>query len=202
MQIVREETLISRGTYSASEAWRQTRSSLYDAIKRVDWPRGSGTFTIYPEAGKKSSMGNGVGPIKIGLMEELNQQGWKREHRVDIAEGFRLGKVDAVLDTSDGPVALEWETGNISSSHRALNKMALGLLKGTLACGILVVPSRKLYHFLTDRIGNWNELEPYLDLWKSVPCENGILEIAVIEHDAESTSVPRIPKATDGRALR
>lgn len=202
MQIVREETLISRGTYSASEAWRQTRSSLYDAIKRVDWPRGSGTFTIYPEAGKKSSMGNGVGPIKIGLMEELNQQGWKREHRVDIAEGFRLGKVDAVLDTSDGLVALEWETGNISSSHRALNKMALGLLKGTLACGILVVPSRKLYHFLTDRIGNWNELEPYLDLWKSVPCENGILEIAVIEHDAESTSVPRIPKATDGRALR
>ena len=147
-------------------------------------------------------MGNGVGPIKIGLMEELNQQGWKREHRVDIAEGFRLGKVDAVLDTSDGPVALEWETGNISSSHRALNKMALGPLKGTLACGILVVPSRKLYHFLTDRIGNWNELEPYLDLWKSVPCENGILEIAVIEHDAESTSVPRIPKATDGRALR
>ncbi len=202
MQIVREETLISRGTYSASEAWRQTRSSLYDAIKRVDWPRGSGTFTIYPEAGKKSSMGNGVGPIKIGLMEELNQQGWKREHRVDIAEGFRLGKVDAVLDTSDGPVALEWETGNISSSHRALNKMALGPLKRTLACGILVVPSRKLYHFLTDRIGNWNELEPYLDLWKSVPCENGILEIAVIEHDAESTSVPRIPKATDGRALR
>lgn len=201
MKIVHEEELISRGDYAKSKAWRLTRSTLYEAIRRVDWPRGSGTFTIYPEKGKKSGMGNGVGAIKLGLVQELKEQGWKLEHRVAIVDGFRVGKVDAVLDTSHGPVALEWETGNIFSSRRALNKMALGLLKGTLGCGILVVPSRPLYRFLTDRIGNWDELRPYLDLWKSVPCENGILEIAVIEHDAESTSVPRIPKATDGRAL-
>ena len=79
--------------------------------------------------------------------------------------------------------------------------MALGLMKGVLAAGVLVVPSRKLYKFLTDRVGNFDELEPYLDLWRAVPCSRGVLEIVVVEQDAESTLVPRIPKGTDGRAL-
>ena len=95
---------------------------------------------------------------------------------------------------------MEWETGNISSSHRALNKMAIGLMKHQLVGATLVIPSRKLYKWLTDRIGNFQELVPYLNLWKGIPCDNGILEIVVIEHDAESFDVPRIPKGTDGRS--
>ena len=201
MKIVREETLLSRGQYAGSAEWKTTRKSLYKAIREVDWPRGSGTFTIYPESGKASGKGNGVTPIKLGLMEKLQRQGWKLEEPLDIAVLRRPGKLDAVLDTDYGPVALEWETGNVSSSHRALNKMALGLLKRVLACGILVVPSREFYKYLTDRIGNIAELEPYFDLWRSIPCEQGILEIVAIEHDATSTEVPRIPKGTSGRAL-
>ena len=101
-------------------------------------------------------------------------------------------------------MALEWETGNISSSHRALNKMALGLLKGVLAAGILVVPSRELYKYLTDRIGNMEELEPYLDLWRSGSLrEAGVLEIVAIEaYDATKARMCRaFPRSTDGRAL-
>ncbi|MFI5386259.1 MAG: hypothetical protein ACHQ50_09075 [Fimbriimonadales bacterium] len=202
MKIVHEETLIRRGKYSTSKAWRTTRSTLYQAIRNVDWPRGSGLFTIYPERGKKRGEGNGVTPIKLGLMEELHSQGWKLEQPLDLAILHRPGKLDAVLYTKYGPVGLEWETGNISSSHRALNKMAIGLMRGVLACGILVVPSRALYQFLTDRIGNFDELVPYLDLWRSVPCASGVLELVVIEHDTTSTEVPRIPKGTSGRALR
>ena len=201
MKIVREETLLSCGQYAASAEWKTTRKSLHKAIREVDWPRGSGTFTIYPESGKARGKGNGVTPIKLGLMEELERQGWKLEEPLDIATLKRPGKLDSVLYTDYGPVALEWETGNISSSHRALNKMALGLLQGVLACGVLVVPSRELYKYLTDRIGNIVELEPYFDLWRSIPCEQGILEIVAIEHDATSTEVPRIPKGTSGRAL-
>jgi hypothetical protein len=63
------------------------------------------------------------------------------------------------------------------------------------------VPSRELYKYLTDRVGNMRELEPYLKMWKSLPCKAGVLEIVVIEHDATSTKVPRIKKGTDGRAL-
>ena len=201
MRIVQEVSLISSGKYARSKEWRLTRASLHRAIKEVDWPPGSGSFKIYPESGKKRGKGNGVTPIKIGLMKELKRQGWELEKPLDITTLHRPGKLDAVLMTKSGPVALEWETGNISSSHRALNKMAVGLLKGVLAGGILVVPSRKLYPYLTDRIGNIDELVPYLDLWKSVPCKCGILEIVVIEHDATSLKVRKIPKGTSGRAL-
>ena len=78
--------------------------------------------------------------------------------------------------------------------------MALGILKGVLAGGLLVVPTRELYQYLTDRIGNWNELVPYLDLWRAIPCKNGVLEIVVVEHDGTSKSVRKIPKGTDGRS--
>ena len=134
-------------------------------------------------------------------MAELARQGWHLEAPLAIAEGKRPGGLDAVLYTAAGPVALEWETGNISSSHRALNKMALGLMKGLLAAGILVVPSAALAYYLTDRVGNYPELVPYLDLLRSVPCKAGVLEIVVIEHDGVSLEVPRIPKGTSGRAL-
>jgi hypothetical protein len=198
MRIVREETLLSCGEYANSREWKRTRKSLYTAIREVEWPPGSGSFTIYPESGKRRGEGNGVKPIKDGLMRELVRQGWTQEVRLDVKG---IGKLDAALKTRYGLVALEWETGNISSSHRALNKMSLGLMKGVLACGILVVPSRNLYRYLTDRIGNMEELEPYLDLWRSIRCKQGVLEIVAIEYDATSTKVRRIPKMTAGRAL-
>jgi hypothetical protein len=202
MKIVREETLISCGNYAQTKDWKKTRASVHAAIRGVDWPRGSGKFTIFPQSGKKAGEGNGVRSIKDGLIEELEKQGWKREQHLNMLNTKRPGKIDATLETPHGIVALEWETGNISSSHRALNKMALGLLKGVIAAGIFVVPSRAMYKFITDRVGNIDELEPYLDMWRSVPCAQGILEIFVIEQDAISTDVPRMAKGTDGRARR
>lgn len=201
LKIVQVETLISAGDFPASREWRVIRASLHKAICAVDWPPSSGKFTIYPERGKERKTGNGVVPIKLDLMQELKRQAWKLEERLDIAARIRAGSFDAVLYTKQGPFAFEWETGNISSSHRALNKMALGLLKSLMIGGTLVVPSRNLYQYLTDRVGNFSELAPYLDLWKSVPCKNGVLEIVVIEHDRTSKRVPRIPKMTAGRAL-
>jgi hypothetical protein len=203
MKIIHVETLIDKGSYSQSVHWKQTREVIHNEVKAVDWTHGSGKFTIYPEPGKERGKGNGVVPIKKGLIERLTKAGWKPEEPLNIASRKRPGKLDAVLYSDHGPIALEWETGNISSSHRALNKMCLGFIKGCLACGSLVVPSRRLYTFLTDRVGNYDELIPYLDFWKSIECAvtNGVLEIIVIEHDEESFDVPKIPKGTDGRAL-
>jgi len=216
MKIVRVETLVACGPFARSRQWRTLRRRLHAAIKRVDWPPGSGKFTIYPESGKERGKGNGVVPIKLGLMQELKAQGWKLEQKFPIADETkqietargtvkvvkRPGKLDAIFDTPHGPLALEWETGNISSSHRALNKMCLGLKMGILAGGVLVVPSRNLYRYLTDRIGNADELEPYYELWRSIRCRAGVLEVVVIEQDAESTRVRKIPKITAGRALQ
>ena len=79
--------------------------------------------------------------------------------------------------------------------------MALGMLRGVLAGGVLVLPTRNMYAFLTDRIGNYEELSPYFDLWKALSIDDGVLAIIAVEHDGTDPAVPRIRKGTDGRAL-
>jgi hypothetical protein len=169
-------------------------------VKKCVWPPGSNKFTIFPQSGKKRNEGNGVVPIKKEFIAELKKLEWTIEGAAKNCVGQELGCFDAILPGPEGPIVVEWETGNISSSHRSMNKLTMLTADGIVAAGTLVVPSRKLYSYLTDRIGNYKELEPYLKLWKSVPCKKGILEIVVIEHDAVSNDVPRIPKSTDGRA--
>lgn len=112
------------------------------------------------------------------------------------------GALDACKKAGEKLFVVEWETGNISSSHRALNKMALLLLNGHISAGILIVPNRKMYPYLTDRIGNYEELIPYFNLWKNVNVEKGYLEIIPIEHDGISKLAPIIKKGTDGRAKK
>lgn len=201
MKIVREVSLIKRGDFAKSREWASARRKLCAAIKKVEWPKGSGKFTIYAEKGKGRGKGNGVKPIKDGLMLDLKAQGYDLQSPAVLTSNRRFGSFDALLHTSRGPAVVEWETGNISSSHRSLNKMALFLSEGKIAAGVLIVPSREMYQYLTDRVGNIRELDPYLDFWRNIPCQEGVLEIVVIEHDATSLNVPKIKKGTDGRAL-
>ena len=200
MKIVHSETIFSCGSYATSNEWRRTRAAIHHAVKRCAWPPGSRKFTIYPQSGKKRGEGNGVGPIKDEFIKQLRKLKWTLEGPARNALSQAVGNFDAILLGPQGPVVVEWETGNISSSHRSMNKLTMLVADGIIAAGTLIIPSRKLYVYLTDRIGNYRELEPYLRLWKSVPCRKGVLEIVVIEQDAESVKVPRIPKTTDGRA--
>ncbi len=200
MKIVQVHTLIRRGKYAKSRHWLRTRRQIHRAVRKCAWPPGSAEFTIYPESGKKRGEGNGVGPIKNEFVKELKRCGWSIEGPAKNSFGKALGDFDAVLPSPHKPIVVEWEAGNISSSHRSMNKMTMLVADGVISAGTLVVPSRKLYVYLTDRIGNIQELEPYFRLWKSVPCKDGVLEIVVIEQDGESRDVPRIPKLTAGRA--
>lgn len=202
MKIVRTERLIDTGGFSQSEEWRQIEDHIRVAIMSIQWPPGSGSFTLYDEPGKKPGEGNGVKPIKEACMQTLKNLGWRLETPVDIATVKRPGPMDATYAVRNKLFCVEWETGNISSSHRALNKMALGILKGVLIGGVLIVPTREMYHYLTDRVGNLLELEPYFPLWKSLNVGEGLLAVMAVEHDAVSRNVQRIEKGTDGRALR
>jgi hypothetical protein len=141
---------------------------------------------------------SGVKPIKEAFMSKLRSYGWELETKVDIATVKRPGPLDATYKIGEKLFAVEWETGNISSSHRAVNKMALGILKGRLIGGILILPTREFYQYLTDRVGNFRELEPYFPLWKALQCDEGFLAVIAVEHDYTSTDVPRIPKGTNG----
>jgi hypothetical protein len=201
VKIVDVVTLKSCGPYAPSGHWKRTRNQIHKAVRSCEWPVGSGSFTINPEPGKRRGMGNGVIPIRNEFVRILKANGWSIEGEAKNALDQRLGDFDAVLPGPEKPIVVEWETGNISSSHRSMNKLTMLLSTGVISAGVMVVPSRKLYVFLTDRIGNIKELEPYFGLWRSVPCESGVLEIVVIEQDAESASVPKIPKITAGRAL-
>jgi hypothetical protein len=211
MRIVEVVELLGRGDFASSSEWAAIRAEVHAAIRLAEWPIGSGSFTIHPESGKKSGQGNGVVPIKAMPMKALNDAGWTLEYKWDVAQkvapesgkrkkGSRAGDIDAAKLFDDGLVVVEWETGNVSSSHRAINKIALGLVKGDCVAGILIVPNMKLAQYLTDRIGNIEEIRPYLPMWKNLSIEKGVLELVVIEQDDESAGSPRIPKGRDGRA--
>lgn len=206
MKIVESISLISKGVFAASKEWHEIRSQIHSAIAQAEWPIGEGRFLIYPESGKKSGQGNGVVPIKAKPMHLLKNNGWTLEYPWNVAQsaktskGTRPGDIDAAKLFPQGLVVIEWETGNISSSHRAINKMALGLVTQKCIAGVLAVPNSNFAQFLTDRIGNIEELRPYFPLWEALNITEGVLEIIVIEHDDVSLNVPRIPKGKDGRA--
>lgn len=201
MKINRTEFLIRKGQFADTEEFEQVLEEVYTAIRAVHWPPGNNQF-ILREENKKHK--NGVKPIKESCITVLDEQfGWQREKRMKIITNARPGPVDAVKTLSnDRQFVVEWETGNVSSSHRALNKIAIGLLQHAIVGGLLIVPSREMYQWLTDRIGNFPEIEPYFPLWRAVPVEEGILAVIEVEHDRTSPSVQRIEKGTDGRALR
>ena len=198
MNILKHEIVLSKGEFSENHELNTIIEEIMIAIKVVVWPPGNNKFEINPV--KK---GNGVKPIKNSCVSCLKENfGWQPEFRMPISGKVRPGPIDAVKKLNNEQYyAFEWETGNISSTHRGLNKIALGILKGQLAGGTLVLPSRRFCRFLTDRVGNFSEIEPYLLIWQKLPVDNGYISIIEIEYDAENDKIPKIEKGTDGRAL-
>jgi hypothetical protein len=203
MKWVSSEALTDSGGVTGTPIWDRIIHDLRDAINAIRWPPGAPSFNIYPER-----HANGVVPIKLAFIARLLELGWHKEgkyadEQIELTGEVKPGAFDARLNlSSEGlpPFVVEWETGNISSSHRAMNKMALGLIEGVILGGILVLPTRVLGRWVTDRIGNYPELQPYFPLWTNLPVRRGYLGVITVEHDATSTEVPQIPKGKDGRA--
>ncbi|MBU5353181.1 hypothetical protein KQI74_12855 [Paenibacillus barcinonensis] len=187
-------------TGSNSEKVAELMSQIGNSIAQMQHPAGSGEFRLYNER-----KGNGVKPIKDTFLVDLLRYEWLLEHRVDVGvTNTRPGPIDAVSRVGDKLFAMEWETGNISSSHRAINKMVIGMLRKQLIGGVLILPSREMYEYLTDRIGNFRELAPYFDVWQmaNYEIEEGYLYVIEIEHHGLTDDPScRISKGTDGRAL-
>ncbi len=203
MKLLEYHDILNSGLFQSSTTLQKAWNEIKHAIELTDWPHGSGKFTIYPESGKKRGQGNGVKPIKLPCMQALKRAGWKTESLPDIESPvLGTGDLDALKLTAEGYIAFEWETGNISSSHRALNKLFLAMQETKILGSFLVVPSNDMKQYLTDRIGNIGELKPYFPLWRNLTGIDGVLRIIVVEHDKTSFDVPRIPKGTDGRARR
>lgn len=202
MRLVQIRHLIDAGPFTATPAWQRIEAEVHRAISAIVWPPDSDKFVI--NAAEKH--GNGVIPIKRQFADNIASLGWQLELKFPVfseeeASKRQPGKVDAALALEGyglPPFFVEWETGNISSSHRAMNKMALALKRGMIAGGLWVVPSRGLAWHLTDRIGNYPEFEPYFSLYTDLNVEFGYLGAAIVEHDGANLEVPQIPKQRTG----
>ncbi len=145
--------------------------------------------------------GNGVKPIKNGVVAQLKKMGWTDEHPMDLAM-MRSKPLDGYKRHGDLRVGFEWETGNISSSFRALMKLIKGLDENQIDLGVHVLPSRAFYNFLTDRVGNITELLPYLGSFAKIKINSTkTLIILVVEHDSLNEKAKLIPKGLDGMSL-
>lgn len=196
MKIVIENILFQQGEFGKSPEFQELYKELKEAIVSVCWgdPK---IFKVRPLA--KS---NGVFPIKNNFITHLRSKGWLVEQKMSLVDGVSPGPIDAVKKISQGLFAVEWETGNISSSHRALNKIAVGILQKNLIGGILILPKRSLAKYLTDRIGNYEELFPYFPLYKNLKIEEGFIGVIAIDYDETCDIVELIPKGKDGNAKK
>jgi hypothetical protein len=229
MKWLRTLIIINSGDLISSSDWLKIHESYIRAIKSIDFPEGTGTLCLRRKTrkGRTQWNRNGVGYIKKRFFNYIvNIEGWRAESNQGIDKYRRIAEVnlfpskelynepiksdfgdfDFVTTTENGMrVAIEWETGNISSSHRSLNKLTILLRDKKIQAGVLIVPSRELYEHLTDRIGNINELSAYLSIWKGFESqiESGILAITVVEHDllTDDPNFQYLPTGKDGRAF-
>lgn len=144
---------------------------------------------------------NGVVPLKEACYRMLEEiYGWYREKPLDVLSE-KGGPIDVYKAFSDGrsefKVGIEFETGNISSAHRSMNKLSLGVSSEELDLAVLLMPMHKLSYYLTDRVSNYEELKPYFPLVRKIP-------FIMIGFDVESYSstVDCLPKGRDGMSNR
>lgn len=147
---------------------------------------------------------NGVVPVKEECYRILEEDyNWYREKplvyfREDAQKG---GPIDVYKEFYDGNyifrAGLEFETGNISSAHRSMNKLCVGIIKGELDLAFLMMPIKKMSFYLTDRVSNYEELEPYFVLLEDVP-----FVVFGFDADEYDNDAPLLAKGKDGMSPR
>jgi hypothetical protein len=222
--------VFSKGEVLSSEDWSHVHDSYVRSIQSIDFPEGSGELKLRRKVRRSDGQWNrnGVGYLKRRFLGQMvSTEGWQAEAEFDLGRNrtppdlmlypslqhhqepitSEFGGFDLGIRAPNGShVAIEWETGNISSSHRSMNKLAIALATGRVQAGVLIVPSRYLYEHLTDRIGNIGELSGYLLMWKDLEArvERGVLAISIVEHDSltDDPDYPYLPTGNDGRAAQ
>lgn len=228
MKWLRTLVLFDRGDVLSTVDWQVIHESYTRSIQKIDFPEGAGSLTLRRKTKRPDGQWNRNGVVYLKrrfLSHMVEDENWHCEvgldlgrnripprvrlypsmkfHREPITSEF--GGFDFVTTApSDMHIAIEWETGNISSSHRSMNKLAIALETGRIQAGVLIVPSRSLYEHLTDRIGNIGELSGYLSMWKGLAArvKRGLLAISIVEQDdlTEDPAFPYLPLGSDGRA--
>lgn len=146
---------------------------------------------------------NGVVPVKEGIYLRLeNEYAWFREKPLPyFMDAQKGGPIDVYKEFGDNEkpfnVGLEFETGNISSAHRSMNKLCMGIKHGNLQMAFLIMPIKKLAYYLTDRVSNYEELAPYFGLLDNYP-----FIVFGFDADQYDPEAPLLAKGRDGMSKR
>ena len=193
MRIVKEVIALDALPAESAADLAVLRADILGGFKNIVWPDGSNKFSINPVP-----KANGVGPIKDEMMKRLKRNDWADE--VPTSDEAESGPVDAIKTVGSLRACFEWETGNIASSSRSLLKMMDALTFGYIDVGFIVVSSKDLARFLTDRIGQYDELRWSLRMLPHI-FKHGRIEIIVMQYDELDTRVPFIPKQACGNGV-
>jgi hypothetical protein len=184
----------------------------FDAVKYIlpeEDPRLSQGLDLLNLSNRVQSTLEGHGLATIGALTSLTR------HRLGALEKIGAKARDEVvaaltflglrLHDDANYIGVEWETGNVSSAHRSINRILLANVADRQKCigGGIVLPTREMANYLTDRISNYEELEPYFRVWERLAPLWPELPLALIaiQHDRTSRRAPRIDKRTDGYNL-
>jgi len=164
MKWLRTLVLFDQGEVISSPDWKALHESYVRSIEDIDNPVGSGRLCLRRKVRLSNGQWarNGVGYLRERFLEHIRDvEGWKPEGIVELTrdrdqpairlypslESYRepitsdFGGFDLVTEGADGTkIAIEWETGNISSSHRSMNKLAIALGAGIIEVGVLTCP--------------------------------------------------------------
>jgi len=143
---------------------------------------------------------NGVKPVKEMTYAYLVAHGWEREKPLAYLSSIdKGGPIDAYkLFQSDDRifrVGMEFETGNIGSSYRSMNKLCLGIQYGDFDMGILMMSMKKTAYYLTDRVSNYEEAAPYFSR-----ADQYAMIFYGFDADRFDPTAPLLPKGKDGNA--
>jgi hypothetical protein len=170
MNIVRTEYLISAGDFPDSPEWE---SFHWDIICGVEAISSAGPANHCEEVG--------LATLRRAFVGELASYGWEPALHLDNTPLKTCTPFDAGCSLEKRFVAAEFAPRNVQCAHAILCKMALGLVRGVLAAGVLVVTND--HRRLKPRIHTaaFGELTNYFDLWKALHVEDGLLMVVGVE---------------------
>lgn len=102
MKIVQVERLIDVGAFSATEKWTIERH-ITQAIKAIQWPPGSGSFTLYDQPGKARGW----------ILEHWKGEGSKMKNTY-----YLIGVQGGVEPSAQGPYETEDERDDAARQIR------------------------------------------------------------------------------------
>ena len=158
-------TKVAQRGLKTNPLYAKAYNEVVRSASKIVWPKRSKQLIV----NNSQKNNNGVTPLKDPFYKNLEEKyNWYREKSLKVLkEKKKGGPIDAykVFKSADKElkVGLEFETGNISSTHRSMNKLLLGLDEKELDLAIIIFPVKDLAFCLTDRVANYEELEPYFE---------------------------------------